>query len=292
MSDEPISDLRRRMIADMTVRSFGEKTQHDYIRHVETFARFLGRSPDTATGDDIRRFQLAQVQQGAQPPKMNTQASALRFFFTITLGRADLAHQLARTHYPRKLPRVLAPDQVARLLEAAPGPGLKYKAALSIAYGAGLRGGEVVMLRVGDIDSKRMLIRVEMGKGRKDRHAMLSPQLAGAAAGMVAAMPVARLAVPGPRPAAADDGAAAQPRLPHGGRSRWARQLGHAAYAAALVRHASVGERHRQRPFIDFRRASALPSGSGPRTQSRVGPPEGHLRTCPPSLVRVRITPQ
>ena len=111
MSDKPISDLRRRMIADMTVRSFSDKTQHDYIRHIETFARFLGRSPDTATGDDIRRFQLAQVEGGAQPPKMNTQASALRFFFTITLGRADLAHQLARTHYPRKLPRVLAADQ-------------------------------------------------------------------------------------------------------------------------------------------------------------------------------------
>ncbi len=139
MRDKPVSDLRRRMIADMTIRTFGDKTQHDYIRHIETFAKFLGRSPDTATGDDIRRFQLAQVEQGAQPPKMNTQASALRFFFTITLGRADLAHQLARTHYPRKLPRVLAPDQVARLIEAAPGPGLKYKAALSIAYGAGLR---------------------------------------------------------------------------------------------------------------------------------------------------------
>ena len=167
MRDKPISDLRRRMIADMTVRSFSDKTQHDYIRHIETFARFLGCSPDTANGDDIRRFQLAQVEQGAQPPKMNTQASALRFFFTITLGRADLAHQLARTHYPRKLPRVLAREQVARLIEAAPGPGLKYKTALSVAYGAGLRGGEVVMLRVGDIDSKRMLIRVELGKGRK-----------------------------------------------------------------------------------------------------------------------------
>ena len=177
MSDKPISDLRRRMIADMTVRTFSDKTQHDYIRQVEAFARFLGRSPDTATGDDIRRFQLAQVEQGAQPPKMNTQASALRFFLTITLGRADLAHQLARTHYPRKLPRVLTLDQVARLLEAAPGPGLKYKAALGIAYGAGLRGGEVVMLRVSDIDSERMLIRVEMGKGRKDRHAKLSPEL-------------------------------------------------------------------------------------------------------------------
>src|SRR5215475_4991187 len=92
MSDKPISDLRRRMIADMTIRSFSDKTQRDYIRNVEAFDRFLGRSPDTATGDDIRRFQLTQVEQGAQPPKMNGQTSALRFFFTITLGRADLAH--------------------------------------------------------------------------------------------------------------------------------------------------------------------------------------------------------
>ena len=173
----PISDLRRRMLQDMTNRSFGDKTQRDYIRHIESFAKFVGRAPDTATGDDVRRFQSEQIADGAQPPKMNTQASALRFFFTVTLGRVDLAHQLARTHYPRKLPRILTPDEVGRLLEAAPGPGLKYKAALGIAYGAGLRGGEVVMLRVSDIDSKRMLIRVEMGKGRKDRHAMLSPQL-------------------------------------------------------------------------------------------------------------------
>ena len=140
MSDKPISDLRRRMTADMTIRSFSEKTQRDYIRQVEAFANFLGRSPDTATGDDIRRFQFAQVEQGAQPPKMNAQASALRFFFIVTLGRADLAHQLARTHYPRKLPRVLTPDQVAQLLEAAPGPGLKHKAALSVAYCADLKG--------------------------------------------------------------------------------------------------------------------------------------------------------
>ena len=177
MSDKPISDLRRRMLQDMTNRSFSDKTQHDYIRHVEALARFVGRSPDTVTGDDLRRFQAEQMAQGAQPPKMNAQASALRFFFMITLGRADLAHQLARTHYPRKLPRILTPDEVGRLLEAAPGPGLKYKAALAIAYGAGLRGCEVVMLRVTDIDSKRMLIRVEMGKGRKDRYAMLSPLL-------------------------------------------------------------------------------------------------------------------
>jgi site-specific recombinase XerD len=175
--EKPITDLRRRMLQDMTNRNFGDKTKHDYIRQVEALAKFLDRSPDTVTGDELRRFQADQIARGAQPPKMNSQASALRFFFTITLGRPDLANQLARTHYPRKLPRVLSPEDVGRLLDAAPGPGLKYKAALSIAYGAGLRGGEVVMLRVSDIDSKRMLIRVEMGKGRKDRHAMLSPQL-------------------------------------------------------------------------------------------------------------------
>jgi integrase len=165
------------MLEDMAVRKFGEKTRRDYIRHIEAFASFLGRSPDTATVDDVRRFQVHLTESGAQPPKLNSSASALRFFFGITLDRPGLAHRLARVHYPRKLPRVLSTPEVARLLEAAPGPGLKYKAALSVAYGAGLRAGEVVMLRVSDIDSKRMLIRVEQGKGGKDRHAMLSPQL-------------------------------------------------------------------------------------------------------------------
>jgi Phage integrase, N-terminal SAM-like domain len=245
MSDKPIGDLRRRMIADMTVRSFGDKTQHDYIRHIETFARFLGRSPDTATGDDIRRFQLSQVEQGAQPPKMNTQASALRFFFTITLGRADLAHQLARTHYPRKLPRVLAREQVARLIEAAPGPGLKYKTALSIAYGAGLRGGEVVMA------GRRHRFQADADPCRAGQRPQGSACHAVAAASLVAprmvvAVPVERLAVSGSGLAAANNGAPAQPRLPHGGRGRGARQLGHAAYAAPLVRHASAGERYRR----------------------------------------------
>jgi integrase/recombinase XerD len=165
MPDKPLSDLRRRMLADMAIRSFGIKTRHDYIRHVEALAAFLGRSPDTATADDLRRFQQHQVEEGARPPKLNSQASALRFLFTVTLGRPELSHHLARAHYLRKLPRILSPEEVLRLLESAPGPGLKYKAALSVAYGAGLRCGAVVMLRVGHIDSERMLIRVEMGKG-------------------------------------------------------------------------------------------------------------------------------
>jgi integrase/recombinase XerD len=177
ISAEAISPLRRRMIEDMSVRKFGEKTQHDYIRHVEAFAKFLGRSPDMATGEDLRRYQVHQTETGVRPAKQNSSVAALRFFFTVTLGRANLATQLARMHYPRRLPRVLSREDVARLIDAAPGPGLKYKAALSVAYGAGLRAAEVVSLKVSDIDSKRMLIRVELGKGRKDRHAMLSPQL-------------------------------------------------------------------------------------------------------------------
>jgi integrase/recombinase XerD len=177
MSDKPISPLRRRMIEDMSVRKFGEKTQHDYIRHVESFAKFLGRSPETASAEDLRGYQVHQTATGVQPPSVNCSAVALRFLFTVTLGRANLATQLTRVHYPRRLPRVLSPEEVARLLEAAPGPGLKYKAALSVAYGAGLRASEVVSLKICDIDSKRSLIRVEQGKGRKDRHAMLSPQL-------------------------------------------------------------------------------------------------------------------
>ncbi len=177
MTHKAISPLRQRMIEDMSVRKFCEKAKHDYVRHVEMFAGFLGRSPATATGEDLRRYQVHQTENGVQPPSFNSAAVALRFFFLVTLGRPDLAHQLTRINYPRKLPRILSPEDVARLLEAAPGPGLKYKAALSVAYGAGLRAAEVAMLRVSDIDSKRMLIRVEQGKGSKDRHAMLSPQL-------------------------------------------------------------------------------------------------------------------
>ena len=177
MSQKPISELRRRMLEDMAVGKFNEATCRNYIRHIAEFAKFLGRSPAAATADDVRRFQVHMSENGARAPKLNSATSALRFFFGTTLDRPELARHLARVHYPRPLPRVLSPEEVGHLLEASPGPGLKYKAALSIAYGAGLRAGEIVMLRVSDIDSKRMLIRVEQGKGRKDRYAMLSPQL-------------------------------------------------------------------------------------------------------------------
>jgi site-specific recombinase XerD len=163
------------MIEDMTVRNFVEKTRNDYIRHVKTFTAFLGRSPDTATPEDLRRYQLHLTGTGVRPPTINGTVTALRFFFTVTLDRADTVKPLTFVAEPRKIPVVLNPEEVVRLLEAAPGP--KYKAAFAAAYGAGLRVSEVSSLKVSDIDSKRMLIRVEQGKGRKDRHAMLSPQL-------------------------------------------------------------------------------------------------------------------
>jgi site-specific recombinase XerD len=177
MSEKPISPLRRRMIEDMSVRKFGEKTQHDYIRHIEAFARFLGRSPDTATAEDLRRYQVHQSETGERDREQEAQRDRRTVHGRRLHGRANLAAQLTRVHCPRRLPRVLSPEEIARLIEAAPGPGLKYKAALSVAYGAGLRAAEVASLKVSDIDSKRLLIQVEQGKGRKDRHAMLSPQL-------------------------------------------------------------------------------------------------------------------
>ena len=175
MTDKAISPLRRRMIEDMTIRKFAPKTQHDYVQRVKNFAAFLGRSPDKANFEDVRRYQLHLAAGGAGVPTLNQSVATLRFFFRVTLKRHDI---LEHTHFirePRKLPVVLSPEEVARLLDAA--PGLKYKAALSVAYGAGLRAAEVVSLKINDIDSERMVIRVEQGKGRKDRYVMLSPHL-------------------------------------------------------------------------------------------------------------------
>lgn len=175
MTSKAISPLRARMIDDMTLRRFGEKTQSDYIRHVKTFTIFLGRSPDTAEPEDLRRYQVHQSRSGVQPPTMNSTVAALRFFFTTTCNRPEMARHLTLVRQAQKVPVVLTPEEAARLMEAA--PGAKYKAALGVAYGAGLRVSEVANLKVSDIDRDRMLLRVEQGKGRKDRNAMLSPRL-------------------------------------------------------------------------------------------------------------------
>ena len=173
--DARVSPLRRRLIDDMTMRRFSRETQRNYIRDVGRFAMFLGRPPDTATAEDLRRFQVEQRDAGVPAPTMNSIVAALRFFFTNTLDRPDLARKLFRVSHPRKLPVVLSPDEVARLLDAT--TCLKHQAALSVAYGAGLCVAEVAHLKVADIDSKRMLLRVERGKGGQYRNAMLSGDL-------------------------------------------------------------------------------------------------------------------
>jgi integrase/recombinase XerD len=175
MTDEAMSPLRRRMIEDMTIRKLAPKTQRDYVQRIKKFTAFLGHSPDTATFEEVRRYQLHLARSGVGVPTLNQSVATLRFFFRVTLGRHDIVAHTTFIHEPRKLPVVLSPEEVARFLDAA--PGLKYKAALSVAYGGGLRVSEVVTLKVSDIDSKRMVIRVEQGKGRKDRYVMLSPHL-------------------------------------------------------------------------------------------------------------------
>ena len=170
-----LSPLRRRMIEDMTVRNLSPATQRAYIYAVSKFSRHFGRSPDRLGLEDVRAFQVHLVSTGISWPSLNQTVCALRFFYGVTLGQGDIPERIAYAREPRKLPVVLSADEVAQFLEAI--PGLRTRAALTTAYAAGLRVSEVVGLKVADIDSGRMTIRVEHGKGGKDRHVMLSAQL-------------------------------------------------------------------------------------------------------------------
>jgi integrase/recombinase XerD len=177
MTEERTTPLRKRMIEDMRIRGIGEKAQQSHIRAIKDFASFLGRSPDTATPEELRSYQLHMTNAGVSPSTFNVRIVALRFFFGMTCGREDMKRHMQFRRKPRPLPIVLSVEEVAELMAAVPGPGLKYRAALGISYGAGLRASEVCHLKVSDIDSNRMLIHVEEGKGGKDRKAMLSPGL-------------------------------------------------------------------------------------------------------------------
>ena len=172
---QSVSPLRQRMIDDMMMRKLSPKTQSQYIRAVKNLARYLGHSPELATAEELRKYQLSMVNDGTSRITLNANLTALKFLFITTLDRADALTKISTVPVPRKLPVVLSREEAARLINAAGNP--KYKAALSTAYGAGLRASEVVALKVGDIDSTRMALRIEQGKGRKDRYAMLSPVL-------------------------------------------------------------------------------------------------------------------
>ena len=170
-----VSPLRQRMLEDMRIRKFQPHTQAGYIRAVLRLTHFLGRAPDTATVDDLRRFQVQLTDDGATPATMRTTLSGLKFFFEVTVGHGEVMAKVAPVRLPQTLPVVLSREEVARLLGAV--TNLKHHTALSVAYGTGLRASEVIGLKVTDVDSQRMTLRVEQGKGRKDRYAMLSPLL-------------------------------------------------------------------------------------------------------------------
>ncbi len=170
-----VTPLRQRMLEDMRMRKLEPRTQEAYIRAVRKLAAWLHRSPDTATVEDLRNFQLHLVDEGASPMTLNVTLTGLRFFFDVTLQRLELMARIHPVKLPHKLPVVLSPQEVSRLIAAA--SNVKHQAALSVAYGAGLRASEVIHLKVTDVDSERMTLRVEQGKGRKDRYAMLSPVL-------------------------------------------------------------------------------------------------------------------
>ena len=175
LTTQPVSPLRQRMIEDMTMRRLAPRTQESYIRAVKKLTRYLGRSPDTATAEDLRQFQLHLVTSGVSSITLNATITGLRFFFNVTVECGEVVSKLCAVREPRKLPVVLSVEEVTDLLNAV--GSIKYKVALAVAYGAGLRASEVANLKVTDIDSQRMVLRIEQGKGQKDRHAKLSPTL-------------------------------------------------------------------------------------------------------------------
>jgi integrase/recombinase XerD len=172
-STREISPLRQRMLEDMRLRKLAPHTQGAYVRSVRRLAGYLRRPPDTATIEDLRNFQLHLVDSGTSPITLNATITGLKFFFEVTLDRAELMTKIKPVSVPQTLPVVLSREEVAALIAAT--RNLKHQTALSVAYGAGLRASEVISLKVGDVDSTRMTLRIQQGKGGKDRYAKLSP---------------------------------------------------------------------------------------------------------------------
>ncbi len=262
MTEERVTPLRQRMIEDMRIRGMGDKHQKSHIRAIKDFAAFLGRSPDTAMPEDLRAYQLHMTDTGITPSTFNTRIVALRFFFGMTCGREEMKRYMQFRTEPRKLPVVFSVDEVSDILMAAPGPGLKYRAALSISYGAGLRAAEVCNLKVGDIvPEARLRHRAggasstrqrsdadphRTGQGPEGPQGDVVARIARAAARLVARGASRRLAVSRQAEDQPDLTAPTEPRLHLGqahGRGQKARDPAH---ASPQLRHSPSGGEHRR----------------------------------------------
>jgi integrase/recombinase XerD len=177
MTTTAITPLRQRMIEDMNARKLCAGTQRGHILSCKRFAAFLKRSPDTATLEDIRRFQLHLAETDVSICNRNRIMTGLRFLFRVTLRRLDLAEEVYHIREPQKLPAVMSVDEIKRLLAVA--ASLKTRVLLSLGYGCGLRASEIVRLKVKHIDRAQNIIRIEQSKGRKDRNVMLSDEMLG-----------------------------------------------------------------------------------------------------------------
>jgi integrase/recombinase XerD len=175
MTTQPISPLRQRMIEDMNARKRGRHCQRSHLHSCERFAAFLQRSPETATADDVRRFQLQLAESGISICNRNRIMTGVKFLLKVTLRRHDLAAEIYHLKEPIKLPLIMSPGEAQRLVAMA--DKIQVKVMLALGYGCGLRAGEIVRLKVGDIDSVQNIIRIVQSKGRKDRHVMLPPEV-------------------------------------------------------------------------------------------------------------------
>ena len=247
----PTTPLRARMIADMTARNLGPASQTSHLRACKRFAAWLGRSPETATPDDVKDFQQHLIESGTSICTRNQTMTGVKFLFRVTLRRHDLVAEIFHLKEPVKVPLVLSQKEIKRILAMA--PSLKARVMLSLAYGCGMRAGEVVRLKVGDIDSAQKIIRIVQSKGRKDRNVMLPADILGLLREWWKERPTGQdKDVPGPErvlfPGYRGKHLSARQisrlfkETAQGSRDH---QTGHAAYVAPFFRDPSAGARRR-----------------------------------------------
>ena len=277
------SPLRQRMIEDMTIRNLSQATQQSYIYAVARFSRHFNSSPERLGTEEVRAYQLHLVAQKHSWGHINQVTCALRFFYGVTLGQKEAIERIVFGREPEKLPAVMSAEEVVRFLEAV--EGFRNRVALATAYAAGLRVREVTRLKVASIDSTRMLIHVEMGKGGKERYAMLSPRLLEISARLLAAGATKPVAVPGPRARRSCEHGRFARRLPQGATASQDRQTRYGAYVAAQFCHPSPGGGRRHSHYSGVAR-SCRPVFDGALCAGRHEPDRRHVEPLRPTFMR------